>query len=286
MVDCSHIKADWAKLEQMAAIFKSPSSFAYHVGKDLIINHADIYHEVSAAIKDYDQKLWFDFGYQVGEAAAKTILGDEHKLRLRNERQGEQIVAGFLKGTLNAEGFKDIKTCIKDIQTVVGDAKIIAGDFEKKDIADIIAGLKEVTVLAKDVKQGMQDCSHKKVDWNKFDTMIESMENPESFAFHIGKDLIVNGQDIKSEIELAVEDYRSEKYVDFGFNLGQAMSKTFVGKSFENQKKSFEKKSEIAQVMQGVTKAYGGHFSLDALLACIGDEDKAAIILDEAYLQF
>ena len=75
MSDCSNIKADWARLEALAAVFTSPRSFAYHVGKDLIINGKDIYHEISDAIVQYDNQQWEQFGIDVGTAAAKTILG-------------------------------------------------------------------------------------------------------------------------------------------------------------------------------------------------------------------
>lgn len=54
MSDCSHIKADWQKLAAMAAIFQSPSSFAYHVGKDLLVNGKDIFQEVEQAVADYN----------------------------------------------------------------------------------------------------------------------------------------------------------------------------------------------------------------------------------------
>jgi len=77
MSDCSHLKADWQKLAAMAAIFKNPASFAYHVGKDLMINGKDIYSEIKLAIKDYDAKNWEDFGFQIGEASAKIILGSQ-----------------------------------------------------------------------------------------------------------------------------------------------------------------------------------------------------------------
>jgi len=39
-------------------------------------------------------------------------------------------------------------------------------------------------------------------------------------------------------------------------------------------------------MLQGVIAAYGGHFNLDALLACIGDEDKGLLILDAAFQEF
>lgn len=63
MSDCSHLKADWAKLEKMVEIFDSPTSFAYHVGKDLVVNGRDIFHEIETAVTDYQAANWQDFGY-------------------------------------------------------------------------------------------------------------------------------------------------------------------------------------------------------------------------------
>lgn len=77
MTDCSQIKADWKKLEAMAEIFSSPQSFAYHVGKDLLVNGVDIFHEIQDAVDSYKNQDWTKFGIDIGEAAAKTILGKE-----------------------------------------------------------------------------------------------------------------------------------------------------------------------------------------------------------------
>merc|ERR1719253_1114692 len=57
----------------------SPSSFAYHVGKDIIVNHEDIYHEIVTAISDYHAQKWLDFGVQVGTALHKIIIGTSEK---------------------------------------------------------------------------------------------------------------------------------------------------------------------------------------------------------------
>jgi hypothetical protein len=61
----------------MAAIFSSPASFAYHVGKDLIVNGRQIYREVNDGIKQYENKQYEAFGEDIGEALAKLILGEE-----------------------------------------------------------------------------------------------------------------------------------------------------------------------------------------------------------------
>jgi hypothetical protein len=39
------------------------------------------------------------------------------------------IVKGFLKGAIEAEGFNDIETCIKDVDHVIIDAETAFTDF-------------------------------------------------------------------------------------------------------------------------------------------------------------
>ena len=91
MSDCSHIAADWEKLLDMVEIFSSPESFAYHVGKDLLVNGVDILHEIEAAVTDYESKNWSAFGENVGEATAKVILGAESQAQLEEIDLGEAM---------------------------------------------------------------------------------------------------------------------------------------------------------------------------------------------------
>ena len=132
----------------------------------------------------------------------------------------EEIVGGILKGALDAEGFTDIGHCIKDAEEVFADAKIAVEDFKKQDVADIIAGIKEVAELLLVVNKGMKDCSHILADWKKLEKMIAIFDSPTSFAYHVGKDLLINGVQIYDEIETAVSDYEQAKWGDFGYNIG------------------------------------------------------------------
>merc|ERR1712078_466710 len=44
--------------------------------KDLIVNHADIFHEVSASIDDYHAQKWEDCGKDTGAALSKLLVGE------------------------------------------------------------------------------------------------------------------------------------------------------------------------------------------------------------------
>ena len=77
MEDCAKTKEDWIKFLDMISIFKSPASFAFHVGKDLLVNGKDIYADIESALTEYKGSDWYHFGYHCGNAAAKTFLGAE-----------------------------------------------------------------------------------------------------------------------------------------------------------------------------------------------------------------
>jgi len=87
MKDCSSMKADWAKLEAIAENFASPTALAWHVGKDIVVNHVEITKEIQTSIEDYDKKDWKDFGYQVGKAAAQVLLGEASPNHVKNSAQ-------------------------------------------------------------------------------------------------------------------------------------------------------------------------------------------------------
>jgi hypothetical protein len=119
------------------------------------------------------------------------------------------IVSGVLMGALDAEGFNDIEKCIQDVEHVFTDAKTAVADFEKGDIASVLDGVKEIADILKTVQAGMKDCSSLKADWAKLAQMIAVLDNPTSFAYHVGKDLLVNGVDIYHEISTAITDYKT-----------------------------------------------------------------------------
>ena len=146
-----------------------------------------------------------------------------------DEQKMVKIVEGILMGALDAEGFTDIEHCIQDVEHVITDAQNAFEDFSKKDLEDIIAGVKEVADLLQTVKVGMKDCSSLKADWQKLAQMVQIFDSPTSFAYHVGKDLMINGVEIYHEVETAITDYNNGDWSGFGYNIGEAAAKTILG---------------------------------------------------------
>ena len=289
MKDCGQLPDDIKKIESMVTAFSSPQAFAWHIGKDLLVNGVDIYHDIDNGIKDYNSQSWKSFGQDIGNASAKILLGsaqlelelndDEDTCNALNEsgchankacswckaaavpsachsvENGKklppgpftcdnlseeepvkvdvqmmvQIVEGFLKGAVEAEGLTDIEKCIQDAEGVIQDAETAVTDFEKKDLQDIVAGFKAVADLVNKVKQGMQDCGHLQNDIKKLETIVATYTNLPAFAWHVGKSLLVNGVEIYHDINSAITNYRASNWEQFGENVGDASAKVFLG---------------------------------------------------------
>lgn len=212
----------------------------------------------------------------IGSVAAKQDLSP-------TAQEALSITEGFIKGALDAEGFDDIEKCIGDGIALVKDAETAYTDLKKKDVKDIIAGLKAIGDGVKEVQAGLKDCAHLKDDYAKLTKMIAIFTSPEAFAWHTGKDLLLNGVDIYHEIDTSITDYEKKDWFGFGQNIGEAAAKTFIGvPEFEKQ----NKKIKAASILAGIIEAFGGSFDITALLMCIEEEDQALLMVDAAVQSF
>ena len=111
-----------------------------------------------------------------------------------------------MRGALKAEGFDDVEKCFSEAKEVVKDVESAYADFKKGHASDVITGLKEVGSMLKALKSALKDCNWSG-DIKKLESMAVIFASPLSFAYHVGKDLVLNGVDIYHEIRNAITDY-------------------------------------------------------------------------------
>lgn len=81
------------------------------------------------------------------------------------------------------------------------------------------------------MNRGIQLCS-KSSDLKhllKIVQMLKSIRNPISFSMHVGKDIILNGVSIYSNLTSALNDYDQQNWEAFGKDLGSAFDLVFFG---------------------------------------------------------
>jgi hypothetical protein len=185
-------------------------------------------------------------------AEAKKLWAEIKKLPSKREEQYkmdviklEQIVDGILRGALDAENLTDISTCITDMDKVFSQTEQAVKDFSAGGASNILAGLKEIGGVLQTVDVDMKDCSKAKEDWPRLEALAKVFESPKEFAYHVGKDIMVNGKDIFHEIEASITDYKAEQWEQFGLDVGTAAAKTILGDDEEPEDDIEEEQEDL-----------------------------------------
>ena len=110
------VKDEAPKLLKALEALKHPKEFAFHVGKDLIVNHADIFREVSASIDDYHAQKWEDFGKDTGAALSKLLVGT-NEMSAAEDEMWPVVLKGVLEGFGLTKDLDEMKACLSDTVT-------------------------------------------------------------------------------------------------------------------------------------------------------------------------
>jgi predicted RNA-binding protein YlqC (UPF0109 family) len=161
--DCKSMSTDVQRVEKWAQIFKNPKALEKLLLENTIKHIGAIKTDITNITSDASSKNYEDLGVQVADLLIQEVgpvpqLGTSEMLELNSVENVEQFVAGLFKGLVDKDDLNNIKTCLKDAGTLDTEMKAAIADFEKKDIADIIAGAKIVGNMVGQLSTDLNDC--------------------------------------------------------------------------------------------------------------------------------
>ena len=186
-------------------------------------------------------------GAWLGEDGEIHTVNDLQNLSLTKDEVAE-IAVGVLSGALNTEDLNDYVQCIDDSEIIAADIEDAVVNFEKESISGVTKGLSDIADALTEITKAIGTCSQQKdiAQLKKLEAMLESFKDPKSFAFHVGKDLLVNGVDIYHQIADAITNYRAGKYESFGEDVGDSLALVLIGKSDKKKaKKASNKRLQV-----------------------------------------
>jgi len=155
---------DWAKG------FSNPWSFAYHVGKDLLVNGVQIFHEVEDAVDQYEAGNFKGFGQDIGKALAQVFVGEATSGYTLATADVEAILLGIVEGALT-QSLPDFSTCEKDIETAAANIETAVKDFEKETFDGVKAGIEMIGTVVTGLSKDLSDCKAVVADVSKLEQM-------------------------------------------------------------------------------------------------------------------
>ena len=141
-----------------------------------------------------------------------------------------QFTEGLVEAAIGKE-VPDVITCLTDVNTLASNVETAFHDFEQEDFNGVKNGIEMMGTIAESISQDLQNCEAVEPEFEQLIAMAQKFKSPLSFAFHVGKDLLVNGTDIYHDIEGAVTAYNSQDYHTFGSDIGDALHAVFIGDS-------------------------------------------------------
>lgn len=118
MTDCKHAEEEIMVVVHAIESLTSPWELVYHVGKEIIVNHKDIFHDVEGAIENWDSKSYENFGKNIGDIIAllSGIKEPEHEIfpvvnSSDTKKTVELIFEGILLGFMDKEA-PDAMACV------------------------------------------------------------------------------------------------------------------------------------------------------------------------------
>ena len=235
--------AQLQKVESMLESLKNPVTLVTDIYHNLKVNGKDITTHIDAAADDWHAEKYHEFGMDLGFAVAETTLGKQEieaeALRETNLQVAADIAYGLLLGAVKAEGLENMETCFSGPAQIIETAEQAIADFKAGGVDNVVHGLKELAVLTTQLKQEVAACKGVKADWQKLEEMAAVMSNPTSFAYHVGKDLLLNGHDIYNDINAGISEYKAQQWEPFGESVGHALAKLILGEEPTEQAPDF-----------------------------------------------
>merc|ERR1712193_520720 len=189
----------------------------------------DIFQEVSAAIDDYHAQKWEECGKSTGAALSKLLVGEMPLLEPAADKQWPVVLKGVLEGFGLTKDIDDMKDCLANTEDEIKDVEDAIHLLEKKDAHDVLDGLSKLGSALELLPTAVENCDDAAKDVKdeapKLLKALEALKNPKEFAFHVGKDLIVNHADIFHEVGASIDDYHTQKWENCGKDTGAALSK-------------------------------------------------------------
>lgn len=214
-------KAEAQKLEQALALMKHPVKFAYHVGKDLVVNGKDILKEIEAASLAYESEQWENFGMDLGEALRELLVGS---LLSAAPCEWPQVMLGVLQGA----GFKVEVACVEEAVHTTRDLTAAIELLAKKDKKDVAAALKELQQVLGEAPAALASCKESEQNIKALVALLKKLGSPESIAIEVGKNILLNGVPIYDEVKAALADHAAGQCEQMGEEIGEVLHRVFL----------------------------------------------------------
>ena len=99
-------------------------------------------------------------------------------------------------------------------------------DFEKKDLMDIVAGVKIIGTMLTQVEGDIVDCKGMETDAKRIENWAQIFKNPKELVQTVFANALSNRQGLANDIAEVATDASSQDFNDMGLTVADILTKT------------------------------------------------------------
>eukprot|EP00392_Amoebophrya_sp_AT5.2_P001041 g1043.t1 len=216
--------------------FASPTTFAYHIGKDLLVNGVDILENMRAAVAGWKTQDYHLFGLSVGHALKDVLIGMGSIYSLFDPATGVALLQGIVEGL----GASVDATCITSSEKMVSEMQKIMIALEKGTKMGIAEAMMLLSVLLKKTLPEVEaSCAETEGQLDDILKALEQYKTATALIEHLGADLVANSEGIAEDSKAAImkgpghgkyPTGTQANYERAGYHLGHALKLILIGK--------------------------------------------------------
>ena len=137
-----------------------------------------------------------------------------------------QFLGGLVFGLIQKDDLSKIQTCINDCQDLQKDITTAVEDFEKKDMADILAGIEEVGKVIQEFPADLGDCQGMQADVTRIENWAKIFNDPSKLVQTILVNVVQHLGDIIGDITKMSGDIGSNNWYNAGDDIADVLVKS------------------------------------------------------------
>jgi len=287
--ECGATEEQVEKVLKVLETFRNPLTFFYRAGKNLLVNGQEIYNELHAAVENWRTEQYRSFGFEVGLAMHKVVLGDDKTQDTEPESlefspaDAVKVIEGINEGFFVGET-KIEKTCVLDAEGIRHHLEAALQLFAKWNKEDAMTALIELAKAMDLVKDALKVCKAEEVHLEKLGKAIALIRDPVSFAYTIYSHILLDGVEIVREVNRSRVDWKNKEYEAFGVQIGLIFDHVLVGAE-EPKVDVMLTPLDAVKIVEGVSKGFFvGKVKMEP--ACVQDEQALKLNVDSAFKLF
>ena len=219
---CGAVVHDVEMLIKSIAAISNPTTFFFKVAKNLIVNGADIYHEIYGAVDDFNAGNWEHFGFNIGKALAQVFLYGTVQVQPRLGSAKDVLL--FLKGTVEGIStdplYDQFAPCVENSTEIGYMIEEAIDDFLSQETGRVIDGVKLLGQALFAIPVALRECGSAGPQLQTLIDAISQLKDPRTIVYRVARSLIINGEETWDKFTECQNHFYAGEYEQAGTAVG------------------------------------------------------------------